>query len=66
MWRGVHIGASIVNANANIEDVSFSERNERNTNIRFVIAVRDRKHLADVIRLVRRVKPVVRVTRKRA
>mgnify|MGYP002630746365 CR=1 FL=1 len=60
------IATALADANANIEDVSFSERNERNTNIRFVIAVRDRKHLADVIRLVRRVKPVVRVTRKRA
>ena len=60
------IATALADANANIEDVSFSERNERNTNIRFIIAVRDRKHLADVIRLVRRVKPVVRVTRKRS
>jgi len=60
------IAAALADANANIEDVDISERNERNTNMRFVVTVRDRKHLADVIRMVRRVKTVVRVTRKRA
>ena len=60
------IAAAVADANANIEDVTISERNERNTNIRFVITVRDRKHLADVIRAVRGVKTVVRVARKKA
>ena len=60
------IAAAVADANANIEDVNISERNERNTNIRFVITVRDRKHLADVIRAVRGVKTVVRVARKKA
>ncbi len=60
------IAAAVADANANIEDVTISERNERNSNIRFVINVRDRKHLADVIRTVRGVKTVVRVARKKA
>ncbi|MCC7123167.1 MAG: ACT domain-containing protein, partial [Gammaproteobacteria bacterium] len=60
------IAAAVADANANIEDVTISERNERNTNIRFLITVRDRKHLADVIRTVRHVKTVVRVARKKA
>ncbi len=60
------IAAAVADANANIEDVTISERNERNTNIRFLITVRDRKHLADVIRAVRNVKAVVRVARKKA
>ncbi|MGE3775159.1 MAG: bifunctional (p)ppGpp synthetase/guanosine-3',5'-bis(diphosphate) 3'-pyrophosphohydrolase, partial [Gammaproteobacteria bacterium] len=60
------IAAAVADANANIEDVTISERNERNTNIRFLITVRDRKHLADVIRTVRGVKTVVRVARKKA
>ncbi len=66
--RGVlaTIAAAVADANANIEDVTISERNERNSNIRFVINVRDRKHLADVIRTVRHVKTVVRVARKKA
>ena len=66
--RGVlaTIAAAVADANANIEDVTISERNERNSNIRFLINVRDRKHLADVIRTVRSVKTVVRVARKKA
>ncbi len=60
------IAAAVADANANIEDVTISERNERNTNIRFLITVRDRKHLADVIRTVRGVKTVMRVARKKA
>jgi (p)ppGpp synthase/HD superfamily hydrolase len=60
------IAAAVADADANIEDVTISERNERNSNIRFVINVRDRKHLADVIRTVRHVKTVVRVARKKA
>lgn len=60
------IAAAVADANANIEDVTISERNERNSNIRFLINVRDRKHLADVIRTVRSVKTVVRVARKKA
>ena len=59
------IAAAVADANANIEDVQISERNEQNIHIRFVLSVRDRKHLADVIRLMRRVKTVSRVARKK-
>ena len=59
------IAAAVADAGANIEDVQMSERNEQNVHVRFVLTVRDRKHLADVIRHLRRVKSVVRVTRKK-
>ncbi len=59
------IAASIADANANIEEVEISERNTRNSSIRLVIGVRDRKHLADVIRATRRVGTVARIVRKK-
>ena len=59
------IAAAIADANANIEEVEISERNARNSSIRLVIGVRDRKHLADVIRATRRVQTVVRILRKK-
>jgi len=65
--RGVlaTIAAAIADANANIEEIEISERNARNSSIRLVITVRDRKHLADVIRITRRVKTVARIVRKK-
>ncbi|MGD9602759.1 MAG: bifunctional (p)ppGpp synthetase/guanosine-3',5'-bis(diphosphate) 3'-pyrophosphohydrolase [Gammaproteobacteria bacterium] len=65
--RGVlaTIAAAIADANANIEEVEISERNARNSSIRLVITVRDRKHLADVIRVTRRVQTVARIVRKK-
>ena len=59
------IAAAVADANANIEEVEISERNARHSSIRLVIGVRDRKHLADVIRATRRVQTVVRIQRKK-
>ena len=59
------IATSIADANANIEEVEISERNTRNSSIRLVISVRDRKHLADVIRTTRRIQTVARILRKK-
>jgi GTP pyrophosphokinase/guanosine-3',5'-bis(diphosphate) 3'-pyrophosphohydrolase len=59
------IAAAIADANANIEEVEISERNARNSSIRLVIGVRNRKHLAEVIRATRRVQTVVRILRKK-
>ena len=59
------IAAAVADANANIEEVEISERNARHSSIRLVIGVRDRKHLADVIRATRRVQTVVRILRKK-
>ncbi len=65
--RGVlaTIAAAIANAAANIEEVEISDRNARNSNIRMVVTVRDRKHLADVMRAMRPVQTVVRIQRKK-
>ena len=63
--RGVlaTIAAAIADQGANIEEVEFSERDERHSHMRLVVAVRDRKHVADLIRQVRGIKTVVRINR---
>jgi guanosine-3',5'-bis(diphosphate) 3'-pyrophosphohydrolase len=66
--RGVlaTVAAGCADQNANIEGVELSERDEHYSKMRLVISVRDRKHLADVIRVLRGIKTVSRVHRKRA
>ena len=66
--RGVlaTIAAAVAEENGNIEDVVLSERDERYSHMRLVVALKDRKHLADVIRKLRGIKTVVRVMRKKA
>lgn len=59
------IAAAIADANANIEEVEISERNARYSSMRLVIGVRNRKHLADILRATRRVQAVVRILRKK-
>ncbi|MFP6680576.1 MAG: ACT domain-containing protein [Gammaproteobacteria bacterium] len=48
-----------------MEDVALSERDERYSHMRLVVTLKDRKHLADVIRKLRGIKTVVRVMRKK-
>jgi len=66
--RGVlaTIAAAVADKNANIEDVELSERDERYSHMRLVVALKDRKHLADLIRKLRAIKTVVRVMRRKA
>ena len=66
--RGVlaTIASAVAEENGNIEDVVLSERDERYSHMRLVVALKDRKHLADLIRRLRRIKTVVRVMRKKA
>jgi guanosine-3',5'-bis(diphosphate) 3'-pyrophosphohydrolase len=66
--RGVlaTVAAGCADQSANIEGVELIERDEYYSNMRLVVGVRDRKHLADVIRVLRKLKTVVRVHRKRA
>jgi GTP diphosphokinase / guanosine-3',5'-bis(diphosphate) 3'-diphosphatase len=66
--RGVlaTIAAVVADENANIEDVELSERDERHSHMRLVVALKDRKHLADLIRRLRAIKTVARVMRKKA
>ncbi|MEQ8663480.1 MAG: ACT domain-containing protein, partial [Gammaproteobacteria bacterium] len=66
--RGVlaTVAAGCADQSANIEGIELSERDEHYSHMRLIVGVRDRKHLADVIRVLRNIKTVVRVHRKRA
>jgi len=66
--RGVlaTVAAGCADQSANIEGIELSERDEHHSHMRLTVGVRDRKHLADVIRVLRNIKTVVRVHRKRA
>jgi len=57
------VAAAMAEAEANIDNVEYAERDLRSAVIRFSIDVRDRKHLADVIRRVRRLQVVIGVQR---
>jgi guanosine-3',5'-bis(diphosphate) 3'-pyrophosphohydrolase len=48
------VAAAIAQAESNIDGVEYLERDSNVASIRFAIEVRDRKHIADVIRRVRR------------
>ncbi|MCC7410296.1 MAG: bifunctional GTP diphosphokinase/guanosine-3',5'-bis pyrophosphate 3'-pyrophosphohydrolase [Gammaproteobacteria bacterium] len=60
------IAAAIADDGANIEGLQMTERDERYVEFTFVITVRDRLHLAQLIRRLRAVKHVSRVTRTKA
>lgn len=66
--RGVlaTIAAAVADGGANIEEVETIERDERNSLMRLVVSLKDRKHLADLIRKLRAIKTVARVMRKKA
>jgi RelA/SpoT family (p)ppGpp synthetase len=57
------IATAISNTNANIDDIDMSERDGRYVGLTFVISVHDRQHLAQVIKTVRHIKSVAKVTR---
>jgi len=48
------VAAAIAQADSNIDGVEYLERDSNIASIRFAIEVRDRKHIADVIKKVRR------------
>jgi len=48
------VAAAIAQADSNIDGVEYMERDSNVASIRFAIEVRDRKHIAEVIRRVRR------------
>ncbi len=52
------IAAAIAEGDSNIENVEYQERDQQTSTLMFTIEVRNRKHLADVMRRVRRA-PVV-------
>ncbi|WP_024891353.1 RelA/SpoT family protein [Luteimonas huabeiensis] len=57
------VAAAIAEVDSNIEGVEYLERDSNVAAIRFSIEVRDRKHLADVIRRTRRLGVVLAVQR---
>lgn len=57
------IATAIANQNASIEDVSMSEGDGEHIGITFVVTVRDRQHLAQVIKTLRPLKSVSKVYR---
>ena len=64
--RGVlaTIASTIANQDANIIHVGTSDNDERYTTLKFVIEVRDRQHLAQVMRRLRSHKHVSRISRR--
>ncbi len=64
--RGVlaTIATAISDQDANIVHVTMKERDDRYTSIKFVIEVRDRVHLAGVMRRIRGIKHVSRISRR--
>ena len=65
--RGVlaTIASAVSENNSNIENVIVDERDSEYSDLRLTIGVLDRKHLANVIRRLRRIEMVERITRLR-
>ncbi len=66
--RGVlaTVAAAIADMGSNIENVAIEERDGLNTSIAFTITVHDRKHLARVMRRVRHIPLVLRISRAKS
>jgi len=64
--RGVlaTIASTIANQDANIVHVDTSDNDDRYTTLKFVIEVHDRKHLAQIMRRLRSLKHVSRISRR--
>jgi guanosine-3',5'-bis(diphosphate) 3'-pyrophosphohydrolase len=65
--RGVlaQLAATIADMGSNIEDVGFEDRDGTATTADFVLSVRDRAHLARIMRRLRRIPVVMRIRRVR-
>ncbi|MEC5398271.1 RelA/SpoT family protein [Uliginosibacterium sp. H1] len=65
--RGVlaRVAAAIADQDSNIQNVSMDNERAAHTTIYFTLQVRDRIHLASIMRGVRRIPDVVRITRLR-
>ncbi len=57
------IAATIAEYGSNIEEVSSEEKDGLSSSLRFTLAVKDRKHLANIIRHLRKIPSVLRITR---
>lgn len=65
--RGVlaMVAAAIAEQESNIDTVALEQRDGQNTIIEFVLEVRDRVHLAQILRRIRGRESVIRISRKR-
>ena len=65
--RGVlaTLAARIASAGSNIDDIVFEDKDDKSTTITFSIGVRDRKHLASIIRTLRANQNVLKASRMR-
>ena len=57
------VASIIAEEGSNIEDVRSEERDGLSSSLRFVIAVRDRRHLANIIKRIRALPAVLRIAR---
>ncbi len=64
--RGVlaTIASAIAEMGSNIENVDMEDRDGLTTTLSFVVMVRDRRHLARIIRRIRRIQLVMRISRR--
>ena len=63
--RGVlaTVAAAIADADANINSVEIKERDDRHTALSFIVEVKNRAHLAKVIKKIRLIKSVIQIDR---
>jgi (p)ppGpp synthase/HD superfamily hydrolase len=59
------LASEITDADANIEKISTTERNARLSTVAISLGVRDRVHLARIMRRLRRLVPVIGISRSR-
>jgi guanosine-3',5'-bis(diphosphate) 3'-pyrophosphohydrolase len=57
------VAAVIAELDANIDTVNIEERDGLNSAIDFIVEVRDRVHLAAILRRLRALEPVIRINR---
>jgi RelA/SpoT family (p)ppGpp synthetase len=57
------VAAAIASTDTNIDHVSIDEQDSDATILTFELRIRDRKHLAQIVRVIRRMPDVTRVTR---
>jgi (p)ppGpp synthase/HD superfamily hydrolase len=57
------VAAAIAEQSSNIENVTIDDRDGRFSSMRFTISVKDRKHLANIMRRVRIIDNVVKIAR---
>jgi len=60
-----YVAMAVAEAESNILSVGVDDEDAREVTIHFKIQVRDRRHLAQVVRTLRRIKQVLRVVRTR-